>query len=107
MEQFVTRMTRAYPDLTFARFNHAADDVQIAFYEAVGGVRADFEPRLRAVEERLKRLPNYRSYLACGTQHCAFPTPEFSSLRVEGVLLSDWVADLAAGRDVDCPECRG
>ena len=77
MEQFVTRLTRAYPDVTFARFNHANDNVQEAFYEAVGGNRVDFGPRLRAVEARLKQLPNYRSYLACGSEHCAFPTHEF------------------------------
>ena len=106
MEEFERRLTRAYPDVMFARFNHASDDVQQAFYEAVGGNPADFPGRLRAVEARLKRLPNYRSYLACGDGHCALPTPEFSSLRVDGVLLRDWVADLAAGRDVSCPTCR-
>jgi hypothetical protein len=106
MEQFVTRLSRAYPEVTFGRFNHAADQVQVFFYEAVGGRGANFEPQLRAVEERLKRLPNYRSYLACGTEHCAFPTHEFGSLEVEGVKLNDWVADLAAGRDVGCPTCR-
>lgn len=107
MEQFVGRLTRAYPDVTFARFNHVNDGVQEAFYEAVGGNAADFGPRLRAVENRLKRIPNYRSYLACGAEHCAFPTHEFQSLHVEGVLLRDWVRDLAEGRDVDCPTCRG
>ncbi len=55
----------------------------------------------------LKRLPNYRSYLACGFNHCALPTEEFYSLRVDGIRLRDWVADLAAGRDVSCPTCRG
>jgi Pectinacetylesterase len=107
MEEFVTRLTRAHPDVTFARFNYAADQVQASFYEAVGGRPADFEGRLRAVEERLKRLPNYRSYLACGTLHCAFPSPEFSTLRVKGVTLRDWVHDLAEGRDVACPTCSG
>lgn len=107
MEQFLTRLTRAYPEVTFARFNHAADRVQQAFYEAVGGDPAHFEGRLRGVEERLKELPNYRSFLACGPEHCAFPTHEFTSLRVDGVLLSDWVRDLANGRDVDCPTCSG
>ena len=107
LEQFVTRRAHAYPGVTFARFNHANDSVQERFYEAVGGDPVDFGPRLRAVEQRLKRLPNYRSYLACGAEHCAFQTPEFTSLRVDGVLLSDWVDDLAEGRDVDCPACRG
>jgi Pectinacetylesterase len=107
MEQFITRMARAYPDVTFARFNHVEDGVQRQFYEAVGGDSVQFAPGLRAVERRLKRLDNYRSYLACGADHCAFPRPEFTSLVVDDVRLSDWVRDLADGRDVDCPECRG
>jgi hypothetical protein len=107
MEEYLTRLARRYPRRTLARFNHAGDDVQEQFYEAVGGDPATFQPRLRAVERRLKALPNYRSYLACGGEHCALPTEEFSRLRVDGMLLRDWVRDLASGRDVDCPECRG
>jgi hypothetical protein len=91
--------------MTFARFNHASDGVQESFYAAVGGKPGGFEPRLRAAERTLKRLPNYRSYLACGSNHCALPTDEFYSLRVGGVRLRDWVADLARGRDVRCPTC--
>jgi hypothetical protein len=106
MEEFITRLARAHPRVKVARFNHARDNVQERFYAAVGGDPARFSPRLRAVEGRLKRLPNYRSYLACGSSHCAFPTGEFYSLRVAGVPLRDWVADLASGRDVNCPACR-
>jgi hypothetical protein len=62
---------------------------------------------LRGVERRLKELPNYRSFLACGSEHCSFQTPEFASLTVDGVRLADWVLDLAEGRDVECPECGG
>jgi len=107
MEEFLTRLAQAHPNVTFARFNHASDSVQQRFYEGVGGNPAQFPGRLRAVERRLKRLPNYRSYLACGFEHCALPTAEFSTLRVAGVPLREWVRDLAEGRDVDCPECRG
>jgi hypothetical protein len=105
MVEFLTRLARAYPDITFARFNHAADAVQERYYVAVGGRPGGFEPRLRLAERTLKRLPNYRSYLACGSNHCALPTAEFFSLRVDGVSLRDWVADLALGRDVSCPTC--
>jgi hypothetical protein len=96
MVEFLTKLARAHPDVTVARFNHASDEVQERFYEAVGGARGGFEPRLRR---------NYRSYLACGYGHCAFPSPEFYSLEVGGVSLRDWVADIAAGKDVDCPLC--
>ena len=106
MEQYLGSLLRAHPDVTFARFNHASDNVQEAFYRAVGGDAADFAGRLRAVEERLKELPNYRSYLACGGDHCALPREEFYSLTVAGTPLRDWVSDLAAGKDVDCPTCR-
>jgi hypothetical protein len=105
MREFLARLARAHPDITVARFNHARDEVQQRFYEAVGGRRGGFEPRLRGAERALKKLPNYRSYLACGYNHCALPTPEFYSLEVGGTSLRDWVADLAAGRDIDCPLC--
>jgi pectinacetylesterase len=105
MVEFVRALARAHRSRTFARFNHVRDEVQERFYAAVGADPSGFTPRLRAAERELKRLPNYRSYLACGTGHCAFQSGEFYSLRVGGVLLRDWVADLAAGRDVECPEC--
>jgi hypothetical protein len=107
MVEFLRRLARVHPRRTFARFNHVRDGVQERFYSAVGADPSGFAPRLRAAERELKRLPNYRSYLACGTAHCAFQGGEFYSLRVGGVRLRDWVADLAAGRAVDCPECRG
>jgi Pectinacetylesterase len=106
MVEYLTALARRYPKRVFARFNHAGDDVQEAFYGAVGGRGGGFEPRLRAAETRLKRLPNYRSYLACGDEHCSFENEGFYSTRVDGVVLRDWVAGLAAGRDVSCPLCR-
>jgi hypothetical protein len=106
MVEYLTALARRYPKRTFARFNHASDDVQEAFYGAVGGKAGDFEPRLRAAEARLKRLPNYRSYVACGDEHCSFQSEAFYATRVGGVALRDWVAGLAAGRDVSCPLCR-
>jgi hypothetical protein len=105
MVEFLTGLAKEYPDRTFARFNHANDDVQVQFYAAVGGTPDGFAPRLRAAEETLKQLPNYRSYLACGFEHCSFDRSTFYSTETGGVRLRDWVADLAAGKDVDCPEC--
>jgi pectinacetylesterase len=107
MVEYLSALAGHYPKRVFARFNHAGDDVQEAFYGAVGGKRTGFEGGLRAAERRLKRLPNYRSYLACGDEHCALPTPSFYTTRVERVSLRDWVADLAGGRNVSCPVCGG
>ena len=107
MVEYLTALGRRYPRLVFARFNHAGDDVQERSYRGAGGDPAEFEGRLRAAEAALKRLPNYRSYLACGDAHCSFVDQAFYATRVDGVSLRDWVADLAAGRDVSCPLCRG
>ncbi len=105
--EYFNALTRRYPKRTFARFNHTGDNVQKMFLGAYGGDRSTFEPLLRVQETELKKLPNYRSYLACGGFHCAFPTPLFYSTRVDGVRLSDWVAKIADGRNVTCPDCGG
>jgi hypothetical protein len=105
MTEYVTALARRYPTRTFARFNYAQDAVQEQFYVAVGGRPGGFAPRLRTAERTLKRVPNYRSYLACGSSHCVLPRERFHDERVDGVLVRDWVAGLAAGRDVTCPTC--
>jgi len=106
MVEYLTALAKRYPRRTFARFNYASDGVQDRFYVAVGGKTGGFEPRLRRAESRLKRLPNYRSYLACGSDHCVLPRPTFFSLRVGGVALRDWVQRLATGKNVGCRTCR-
>jgi alpha-beta hydrolase superfamily lysophospholipase len=106
MVEYLRALARRYPRRTFARFNHASDDVQERFYVAVGGRPGGFEPRLRGAEAELKRLRNYRSYLACGGDHCVTPRDSFFTLTVGGVGLRDWVKRLAAGQNVGCPTCR-
>jgi Pectinacetylesterase len=106
MVEYLRALARRYPEHVFSRFNHASDDVQERFYVAVGGEVGGFEPRLRAAEAQLKKLPNYRSYLACGDEHCSLPTSAFYETKVGRVALRDWVANLAKGHDVSCPICR-
>lgn len=106
MAEYLRALARRYPRRMFARFNHASDDVQERFYRAVGGDPEGFQPRLRAAEAQLKKLPNYRSFLACGNEHCSLPMPAFYGTRVGRVALRDWVADLASGLNVSCPICR-
>jgi hypothetical protein len=105
MTEFLTALARQHPERTFARFNHVRDGVQTQFYVAVGGKPGDFPGRLLAAERTLKRLPNYRSYLACGSEHCSFDRDDFYSVTTGGTRLRDWVANLAEGKDVECPAC--
>lgn len=107
MVDYVTELARTYPERTFARFNYSGDNVQKMYLKASGVPRSFFEPLLAQQETALKLEPNYRSYLACGGYHCALPSPRFYTTRVQGVPLSEWVGDLAGGRNVSCPACRG
>jgi hypothetical protein len=107
MVDYLTELAHAYPERTFARFNFEGDNVQKMYLRAAGIPRSFFEPLLAQQETALKELPNYRSYLECGGYHCALPSPRFYETRVDGVALTEWVADLAAGRNVSCPACRG
>jgi hypothetical protein len=105
-QRFTTALARRYPRTTFAQFNWAGDDVQERFYAAVTGRASGFTRELLAQQKALKRLPNYRSFIACGANHCVLPRDDFYTLRVRGVRVRDWVAHLAAGRNVHCIACR-
>ena len=106
MTAYLTAVSRAYPKRRFARFNFASDAVQARYYAAVRGSAAGFERDLRRAEETLKgTASNYRSYLACGAQHCVLPWDGFYRTTQAGVSVRDWVADLERGRDVSCPRC--
>jgi Pectinacetylesterase len=91
-----------YPRQRFAQVNFLHDAVQRGFYEALGGRPHGFERDLVASLTGIQRgAPrNFRSYLADGPDHCVLETPTFHLLEVGGVALRDWVADLAAGRQV-------
>jgi hypothetical protein len=104
-EVLMRDLAQANPRATFARFNYANDAIQRRFDAPIQPARTPFEQRLRAAETRLKKLANYRSYLACGTEHCVLPADAFYSLTVDGVRVRDWAANLTASRDVGCPTC--
>jgi hypothetical protein len=90
-----------YPKSTFAQVNLRQDAVQRAYFEAAGGRPGDFDRALLGnLAEIHAGTPNFRSYLLDGTDHCTLPSDGFYRLRGDGIALRDWVADLAAGREV-------
>ncbi|MFW5876129.1 MAG: hypothetical protein ACOCXM_05290 [Myxococcota bacterium] len=42
-------------------------------------------------------VPNFRYYVPPGSMHCAIPYSFFADREVDGVLLEDWVTQLATG----------
>ena len=109
-EEIYARAAQAQPNIQFAAYDTAEDDVQRRFL-ALGGQQApELEPLLRANRADLKRMvPGIRSYIAGGELHTILRRPEFYTYRVGSVSALDWFADLATGdlsADVECSDCR-
>ncbi len=99
------------PDITFARFDFAFDDVQATF-AALAGVGADqVVEQIDATEAQVEAggVP-LAVYVAPGTEHTIIGGDEVYDMEVDGVRLIDWIADLVGGgvpADVHCVECAG
>ena len=106
MADYYAALANFYPDYAFAQFNSLSDHVQIRFYNAIGGQRANWERDLTASLDSIHaRAGNFRSFTAGGQQHCVLPNANFYTYVIDGVSLRDWVADLAAGEDVPTLRC--
>ncbi len=98
------------PDITFARFDYAFDEVQASF-GALAGVGADELVTLidqTAAQAETSGVP-LASYVAPGTDHTIVGDDEFYEMEVEGIRLADWFSALIDGEappDVRCVECN-
>jgi hypothetical protein len=99
-----------HPDITFARFDYAYDQVQAGF-AALAGIEADdlvtFIDQTEADIEAAGVA--VASYVAPGDAHTIVMGDEFYDMEVEGVRLVDFLTTLVAGdvpADVRCTECR-
>jgi hypothetical protein len=99
-----------HPEITFARFDFAYDEVQASF-AALGGVDADDLLAFIEVSEsdiEAAGVP-IASYTAPGTTHTILGSDGFYEMDVEGVRLVDFFATLVGGAvpaDVQCVECE-
>ncbi len=98
------------PNITFAQYDTAEDDVQKKFL-GLAEVEADSLLELLQANQADIRaeVPGFRSFIAGGELHTILLRPDFYTYHVDGVRMRDWVADLAAGKPVDdvhCTDCR-
>jgi hypothetical protein len=93
-----------YPNNIVAQITSNNDNVQVGFYFLMGGMFWT-----DAMEESLadlnENVPNFRSYVVGGNDHCVLPLDRFYTYEVEGVRLSDWVTSLINHEDVDSVHC--
>ncbi|MFN4184908.1 MAG: pectin acetylesterase-family hydrolase [Hyphomonas sp.] len=105
-EDFFRVIAARYPQIRLARFDNVDDEVQQGFLSLLGSgepVRA----LLAANNADLARdIPSIRTFSAKGKAHTALRFGVFYSNEIDGVKLSDWVADLAEGREVQTLSCE-
>ncbi len=107
MSDVYSAVANYYPDYTFGQYNTEADNVQIRFYDAIGGNPENFPGDLATSLSTIhQNSPNFRSYTASGDLHCIMPRSQFYSTEIEGVPLVDWVTDLANNESVSSVRCE-
>lgn len=101
MLDFYTAVANYYPDYRFAQFSYLKDEVQDFFYKFFGGKSEGFATSLQVdMTEIYADSPNFRYYIAQGSQHCSMPLQSFYSIKNSNVRYRDWVAGLANGLNV-------
>jgi Pectinacetylesterase len=109
---FLALGAKALPRARTAQFTTVQDGVQIGFYSVMkanygpGGAcpspAGDWYQQMSAkVQSFAADLPNFRYYLAAGDYHTALRSPLFYTEASTGMPLSQWTADLLAGRRGD------
>jgi len=105
LPRLYTAVAGFYPTASFSQFNTRTDAVQIFFYAlSKGSISAtdalDWSAKMVANVEQISGAnPNFRAYLAPGTEHCIINRPSFYTQAVGGRKFSDWVTTLLSGAD--------
>ena len=98
------------PDIRFARYDNAYDDVQQSFSSLAGLDTGDLLEIIQANEAGIEAGGvEVASYIAPGTDHTILGENAMYSLEVEGVSFLDWLTDYVAGDDVPdvaCTDCE-
>ena len=98
-----------FPEIRWARFDHAYDGTQASFSALAGvadsSVKAVLDLNEGLTEDAGIDLP---VYIAPGTDHTIMGRADMYLLEVEGVRYVDWLSDFIAGEPIDdvvCTDC--
>ncbi|MEO8501582.1 MAG: pectin acetylesterase-family hydrolase [Vicinamibacteria bacterium] len=105
LPKLYTSVASFFPTASFSQFNTRSDSTQIFFYAlSKGSISAtdalDWSAKMVSNVEQISAAnPNFRAYLAAGTDHCIINRPSFYTQTVSGRKFSDWVTTLLQGAD--------
>jgi hypothetical protein len=99
------------PDVRYARFDYADDEVQEFFASLTVGAEGGVLAALDATEAQIEAAGvDIHSFVAPGPDHTITQGDQLYELEVDGVRLIDWLRDVieadTAPADVTCTECR-
>lgn len=108
IEAIYRAVARSYPRVQLSQYNTFNDNVQVRYFELMGGSLADWVIGLENSIAALSNLANFHAYTAAGGEHCITTSDRFYGEAVDGVRFRDWLAALIAGEavpDVHCTTC--
>jgi len=112
MDDFTTGLyavnSALFPEVRFAEYTTAADEVQVGFYAFQGAVPSGWAVGMQASFDTLNALDNFNSYLAWGSSHTILATPLLYSMQVGGARFLDWFTGLVNDDSVEniaCSDC--
>lgn len=97
-----------HPDIRFGRRDFAQDEVQV-FYAQLAGLGDDVLGQIDANERAIEAEGvDLAAFVSPGEHHTILTTPYLWDHQVDGVHLTDWIADLLAdtATDVRCDTCQ-
>lgn len=106
-EDFYIAAASHFPDIAFAQYNTAEDEVQYSFLALLGETDISLPEKLEAnLADIDTAVDNFRYFTAGGPLHTILRLPEFYTLAANGVRIRDWVAALASGEPVENVACQ-
>ncbi len=108
-EQLFIQAGQAFPDMALARFDFAFDPAQSRFLGTASVYDTLLENILANNADIRDAVPDFRAYIAPGTEHTILQKDGFYAITVDEVGLAEWVGDFAAHQpvaDITCTDCE-
>jgi hypothetical protein len=98
-----------YPETRLSQFNTAYDEVQVFFYELMGGGgEKEWSQKMNENVQKLStELDNFNYFTGGGTQHCVLPYESFYRMKTQGKAFYQWFYDFVRGEEVGNTHCVG
>lgn len=109
-EQLYITAGNLHPDIQFAQYNAAFDNVQTGFIMLAGLGEPNVLNFLNANHDDIRAAleqDNFHAFTAGGNTHCLTVSNEMYDFAADGVRFIDWLAALAAGEPVEDVMCTG